>query len=295
MKPAAFNYLRPTDLTEALEYLKLYGEDAKVISGGQSLVPLLNMRLATPYYLIDISRLEELKYIRKDHGFIRMGALTRHVEVENSPMIKTDCPLLTEAVSYIGHSQIRNRGTIGGSIAHGDPSAELPVVLSALRGEIVIIGLDGERMVSPDEFFLTYMLTNLDPIEIVKEVRFPVLPIRSGFAFVEKARRHGDFALVEAAAVIALDEKGCISDARLAIGGVHPVPVVLTEIEEKLMGQKPTNALFEHVSQLVKDLVDPEEDLHATVDYRRQLASVLTKRALILANNRLNEGGIKVG
>ena len=172
MKPAKFEYLRPDTLQEALQLLDEYGEDAKIISGGQSLIPLLNMRLSTPNYLIDISRVENLEYIREENDYIAIGALTKHAQVERSELIKEKCALLSEAVRSVGNRQIRNLGTMGGTIAHADPSAEIPCVLSALRGEIVIANAEEERIVSPDEFFLTYLLTSLEPTEMVKEVPF---------------------------------------------------------------------------------------------------------------------------
>jgi CO/xanthine dehydrogenase FAD-binding subunit len=283
MKPAKFEYLCPATLSEAVDYLSEYGEEAKILSGGQSLIPLMNMRLSTPGYLIDLGRLKELQYIREENNEIVIGATTRHIDVEKSPLVKERCPLLHQAIQYVGHLQIRHRGTIGGSIAHADPSAELPCVLSALRGTIVIASSDGEQEVSPEEFFLTYLLTSLEPTEMVKEVRFPCLSPTSGYAFVEKARRHGDFGMVEVAAVLDFDDEGTISFARLSLGGANPVPCVPEEIEEFLIGKKPTGELFHEASENVKEFIDPESDIHGSADYRRHLASVLTKRALTTA------------
>lgn len=290
MKPAKFNYLRPTTVEEALELLSKYGEDAKILSGGQSLIPLLNMRLSTPHYLIDLSQVAELKYIRTDNDTINIGTLTRQIEVERSALVKESCPLLHEAIRFIGHTQIRNRGTVGGSIAHADPSAELPCVLSALRGKIVIASLEEERTVTPEEFFLTYLLTTIEPTEMVKEVQFPVLSPTSGYAFVELSRRQGDFALVEVASVLDLDENGLISLSRLAVGGASPVPCVLEEVEAFLIGHPPSDALFLEASEKVKGLIDPEDDIHGSADYRRHLASVLSLRALNMAAERAMKG-----
>lgn len=290
MKPAKFHYLRPSTFEEALELLWKYGEEAKIISGGQSLIPLLNMRLSTPSYLIDLGNIENLNYINKVDDAIHIGAMTKHTDVENSSLIKENCPLLQEAIRFIGNRQIRNRGTIGGSIAHADPSAELPCVLSALRGKIVIANLEEERTVSPDEFFLTYLLTTIEPTEMVKEIQFPVLSPTSGYAFVELCRREGDFALVEVASVIDLDKNGLISFSRLAVGGVNPIPCVLEEVEEFLIGQEPSEVLFLEASEKVKELIDPEDDMHGSADYRRQLASVLTNSALSIAVERASKG-----
>ncbi|SDM40550.1 xanthine dehydrogenase family protein subunit M [Bacillus sp. OK048] len=290
MKPAKFEFLRPVTIEEAIEYLEEYGEDAKIISGGQSLIPVLNMRLSTPKYLIDVSRIKELNYIKKEGSVLAIGALTRHYEVEESELVKKYCPLLTEGMKNVGHPQIRSRGTIGGSIAHADPSAELPCMLSVLRGEIVIIGPDGERTVPTDEFFLTYLLTSLEPTELVKEIRFPIINENFGSAFIEMTRRHGDFALVEVAAVVGLDEEGTFSFVQLAVGGAGPTPIILEEIEDFLIGKEPTEQVIEEAVEAIEDYLDPEGDLHSSAEYRVHLASVLTKRALQTAINRVPKG-----
>ncbi|MBT2605215.1 xanthine dehydrogenase family protein subunit M [Bacillus sp. ISL-53] len=290
MKPAKFEFLRPATIEDAVQYLADYGEDAKIISGGQSLIPVLNMRLSTPKYLIDVSRIKELNYIKKDSSVIKIGALTRHYEVEESELVRKYCPLLTEGMKNVGHPQIRSRGTIGGSIAHADPSAELPCILSALRGEIVIIGPDGERTVPTDEFFLTYLLTSLEPTELVKEIRFPIINENHGTAFIEMTRRHGDFALVEVASVVGIDEQGNFSSVQLAVGGAGPTPIVLEDIEDFLIGKEPTEHVIEEAVSSIKDYLDPEGDLHSSAEYRIHLASVLTKRALQTAIKRVPKG-----
>lgn len=286
MKPPKFNYLRPKTLNEALSFLEEHGDDSKIISGGQSLIPLLSMRLSTPDYLIDLGKLEELSYIQKENNHIKIGAMTRQSEIENSDMVSKHCPILQEAIQHVGYPQIRNQGTIGGSIAHADPSAELPCVISALRGQIVIAGSDGDRIVSPEEFFLTYLLTTLDETELIKEVRFPILSERSGSAYVEVSRRAGDFALVGVAATLELDEAGSISLVQLAVSGANPTPCVLDNVESYLLGKKPSESLFAEASDLVEDLIDPDGDLHGSADYRRQLSKVLTKSTLEKAFNR---------
>lgn len=290
MKPASFEYLRPASLEEALQYLADLGEDAKIIAGGQSLIPVLNMRLSTPKYLIDIGRVEGLSYIREEDGYLAIGALTRHVELEQSPLVAKHCPLLLEAVKWIGHAQIRQRGTVGGSIAHADPSAELPCVLAALRGEIVIAHADGEETLAAEEFFLTYLLTSLQPDQMIKEVRFPVISNAAGYAFTEVARRHGDFALVEVAAVVELNENQEIALARLAAGGANPVPCVLESVEDFLIGKAADNCLLEEAGEMASESVDPDGDLHGSASYRRSLVKTLTKRALQTAIQRA--GGI---
>ncbi|PGS48471.1 xanthine dehydrogenase family protein subunit M [Bacillus sp. AFS041924] len=293
MKPAAFNYLRPTDLEEALGYLSEYGEDAKILSGGQSLIPVLNMRLSTPNYLIDVSKISDLNYIRQNDGYIAIGALTKHIEIEESTLIKEHIPLLAEAIRYVGHTQIRNRGTIGGSIAHGDPSAELPCVLTALRGEIVITSLEGEVILTPEEFFLTFLLTSLQADQLIKEVRFPVIKKSSGTSFEEVSRRYGDFAIAEVATVVDVNEEGKFTNAQIAVGGVNPVPTVLGEVEEFLIGKQPSNDVFEKVHEITMESVEPESDLHGTAEYRRELAGTLVVRALKKAFNRAQKGEIE--
>ncbi|MFD2001247.1 FAD binding domain-containing protein [Peribacillus frigoritolerans] len=292
MKPAKFNYLRPSSLEEAVHYLSEYGDDAKVLSGGQSLIPLLNMRLSTPKYIIDIGRVGGLSYIHADGESLVIGALTKHRDIEKSKLVKEKCPLLSEAIRWVGHEQIRNRGTVGGSIAHGDPSAELPCVLTALRGEIVLADENGEEIVSPEEFFLTYMLTSLQPDQLVKEIRFPIIKPASGSAFVEVARRHGDFGLVEVAAVVDLSEEGSFSEVKLAIGGVNSIPTALEDVERLLFGKEPNEELFKKASDLTMELVEPESDLHGTAEYRRELSGTMVIRALKKATIRAQGGRV---
>jgi CO/xanthine dehydrogenase FAD-binding subunit len=290
MKPPKFSYKRPSNYYEALDLLAEYGEDAKIMSGGQSLIPILNMRLSTPDYIIDLSRVDELKGIRQEGDMIVIGGMTRHIDVENSELIKQKCPLLFEAIRWVGHTQIRNRGTIGGSIAHADPSAELPCVLTALRGEIVIVSKEEEMIVSPEEFFLSFLLTSLEPDQLIKEVRFPIINEGSGYAFEEVSRRHGDFALVEAAAVIALDETGRISEARIALGGANAVPFIPEEVENFLIGKKPDESVLKEAAVMQLDDLDPEGDIHGSGEYRRHLSGVLLEKALCRAADRALEG-----
>ncbi|MEH7111717.1 xanthine dehydrogenase family protein subunit M [Neobacillus niacini] len=292
MKPPKFSYLRPNNLLEALEMLAEYGDEAKIMSGGQSLIPLLNMRLSTPAYIIDIGRVEELKGIRDEEDTIVIGGMTRHADVEKSPLIREKCPLLSEGIRWVGHNQIRTRGTIGGSIAHADPSAELPCMLTALRGEIVIVSNEEEMIFSPQEFFLSYLLTSLEPNQLVKEIRFPKIKKGSGYAFEEVARRHGDFALVEVAAVIELNTDGTIADAKIALGGANSVPFIPEETEGFLIGKLPDDSILKEAAVLQLDELDPEGDIHGSKEYRRYLSGVLLERALYKAVERAREGVI---
>jgi CO/xanthine dehydrogenase FAD-binding subunit len=290
MKPPKFSYLRPNSLQEALDMLAEYGDDAKIMSGGQSLIPLLNMRLSTPGYIIDIGRVEELKGIREEEDVIVIGGMTRHVDVEKSALVREKCPLLTEGITWVGHNQIRSRGTIGGSIAHADPSAELPCMLTALRGEIVIMSREEEINVSPEEFFLSYLLTSLEPNQLIKEIRFPKIKKGSGYAFEEVARRHGDFALVEVAAVVELEADGTIADAKIALGGANSVPFIPEAVEEFLIGKMPDDSILKEAATLQLDDLDPEGDIHGSKEYRRYLSGVLLERALYKAIDRAREG-----
>lgn len=290
MKPPRFDYYAPRSLDEAVELLGRYGQDAKILAGGQSLVPLLNMRLVSPKVLIDLNRVRDLAYLRREDGVVAIGAMTRQVEVEEAEWLRQSCPLLMEAVGLIGHPAIRNRGTVGGSIAHADPAAELPAVLSALGGTVRVRGAGGVREIAAGEFFLTYLTTAVHPDELVSEIRLPVLPAGSGWAFEEVARRHGDFAIAGVAAYLTLD-RGRIGKAGLALTGVGGTPVRAEAAEAMLRGAEPTAEVFHAASGKVQEAIDPDSDLHASADYRRHLAGLLTTRALERAAARSGKGG----
>lgn len=290
MKPPLFDYYAPRSLDEAVELLGRYGQDAKILAGGQSLVPLLNMRLVSPKVLIDLNRVRDLAYLRREDGVVAIGAMTRDVEVEEAEWLRQSCPLLMEAVGLIGHPAIRNRGTVGGSIAHADPAAELPAVLSALGGAVRVRGPGGVREIAAGEFFLTYLTTAVHPDELVSEIRLPVLPDGSGWAFEEVARRHGDFAIVGVAAYLTLNQ-GRIDEVGLALTGVGGVPVRARTAEAVLKGAEPAPEVFHAASGKVQEAVDPDSDLHASADYRRHLAGLLTTRALERAAARAGNGG----
>ncbi|HEY8414471.1 MAG TPA: xanthine dehydrogenase family protein subunit M [Thermaerobacter sp.] len=286
MKPAPFAYHRAHDLEDALRLLAEYGDEAKLLAGGQSLVPLLNLRLARPAHLIDIGGLIELAYVRRDGDLLRIGALTRQSMLQESQLFKESCPLGAEAIPYIGHQAIRNRGTVGGSLAHADPAAEWPLVLSTLGGSVVVANAHGQRSVPAGEFFVTYLTTALMPDEMICEIQLPVLPAHYGWSFQEVARRHGDFALVAAAALVGLDAEERMTFVRLAWGGVGPVPEVADGVEDELLGQQPRPELLRRVAQDVAARLNPDSDLHATAEYRRSVAGVLGYRALLTAVER---------
>ncbi len=287
MKPPSFDYLAPASVEEALALLGDLGEGAKALAGGQSLVPMLNFRLVRPRHLVDLNDLTELAGIREDDGRLVIGAMTRQRAVERSALVRARCPLLAEAMPQIGHVQIRNQGTIGGSLAHADPAAELPAVVAALDGELVLRSARGQRVLKPEQFFVTYFTTAAAPAELLVEVRLPAMPPRTGSAFVEVSRRHGDFALVGVAATVTVDEAGVCTGSALALTGVGRTPVVAREAARALVGVKPTAAAIDDVGRRVAGAVRPDGDLHASSEYRRHLAGVLTRRALARAAERV--------
>ena len=276
MKPPRFEYHAPRTVEEALGLLGRYRGDAKVLAGGQSLVPLLNFRLVRPAALVDLNRIPALAGIEERDGTLAFGAMTRQRAVERSPVVARRLPLLHEATRWVGHLPIRSRGTIGGSIAHADPSAEYPTVLAALGGEVVARSPRGERVVTAAALFETYLTTSLAPDEILVEVRIPAPPARAGSAFEEFARRHGDFAIVGIAAVVARD--GGALRVRLAAGGAAPTPLRLRAAEEIV--EAGGAAAIPAAAERARELVQPDGDVHASADYRRHLTSVLTTRAL---------------
>ena len=279
MKPAKFDYHAPTSLDDAVALLQRYGGDAKILAGGQSLMPLLNFRLSRPAALVDLNRIASLAYIREENGQVRLGAMTRQRTIEFSPVVARRLPLLSEATKWVGHLPIRTRGTIGGSIAHADPSAEYPAVLTALEGEVVASGPNGERVVKAKDLFLTYLTTSLESDEVLSEIRLPVMPMGAGFALEEFARRHGDFAIVAIAALVVPDATRC-KQARLATAGAGPVPLRLRAAEEILERDGVTDVAIDAAARRAAELVSPDSDIHASADYRRHLTMVLTRRAL---------------
>lgn len=291
MKPPRFEYLAPTSLEEALALLAEHGDGAKVLAGGQSLVPLLNFRLVRPAFLVDLNEIPGLAYIRQDNRHVAIGALTRQRAVETSAVIRERVPLMADAMPQIGHTQIRNRGTIGGSLAHADPAAELPAVVAALEGQLVVRSARGERVLRPEEFFVAYLTTAIEPTELVVEVRLPVAPERTGTAFLEVSRRHGDFALVGVAASVTLDESGVCTRCAIALTGVGPTPVVARDAARQLIGTKPTPEALEDVGRRAAAGLQPDGDLHASSQYRKHVAGVLTRRALAQAVERAKGPG----
>jgi CO/xanthine dehydrogenase FAD-binding subunit len=286
MKPVGFDYFAPATVDEALALLREHGDGAKALAGGQSLVPLMNFRLVRPQVIVDLNRVPDLGYVVERDNALAIGALTRQGDVERSAVVRARAPLLAEAVPFIGHAAIRSRGTVGGSLAHGDPAAELPTVMTALGATLVACGPAGERVIPANKFFLSYLTTALAPDELLTEVRVPTAPPRTGTAFVEVSRRHGDFALVAVAAQVTLAADGVCERAALAVGGVGPVPFAAPDEAGCLIGDKPGDSVFAEVGRRVAARVTPDSDLHASRDYRREVAAALVRRALDAAAAR---------
>ncbi|HEY2594426.1 MAG TPA: xanthine dehydrogenase family protein subunit M [Chloroflexota bacterium] len=294
MKPPPFDYHRPGSKAEALELLGSLGTDAKVLAGGQSLVALLNLRLARPAHLIDINGLDgALSRIGETPGGgLSFGALVRQRAAERSSAVRDGCPLMAEALPHIGHHQIRNRGTVCGNLAHADPASELPAIAVALDGEMVAESrARGQRTIKADDFFRGFLTTALEPDELLTEFRLPAWPRGAGWSFMEVSRRHGDYALVGAAAVVQLDASGTCTDARLAFIGAAPGPVRAREAEAALRGVPISNTdALNAAMERVSPAIDPQSDVHASAAYRRHVARVLARRALREAAGRASNG-----
>jgi aerobic carbon-monoxide dehydrogenase medium subunit len=287
MKPARFHYFAPRTLNEALTLLADQGDGARVLAGGQSLMPLMNMRLVHVNALVDLNEIDSLAYIQPWGEGVAIGALARDAALERNSTVATRLPLLVEAARYVGHPAIRNRSTVGGSIAHADPAAELPALMLALDAEFEVRNRAGSRTIAAKDFFQGYLQTSLQDGEILTELRIPALPALSGSAFVEFSRREGDYALAGVAAVVALDEDGTISDVRLGLCSVGPAPVRARSAENILRGQRPgPDAWAVASTAVIAELKEPPSDIHGSADYRRHLAGVLTERALAISAKR---------
>lgn len=291
MKPAPFQYYAPTTVNEALAYLAQYGYEAKALAGGQSLIPMMNFRLAKPAVLVDLNNIAELFYIQPHRdGSLRIGAMTRQRQVEHDPLIAEAAPLVHAAMPKIAYPQIRTRGTVGGSLAHADPSAELPAVSVALDAQFRLRSQKSERWVGADEFFLGFFTTALQPDELLVEIVLPPMPRHSGWSFLEVARRHHDFALVGVAAVVTMDGDRC-KQARLVYFSVGDGPVEARQAAAVLQGQEPAPEAIREAAEVAGQVdVDPQSDINASADYRRHLVKVLGRRALTQAFERAISG-----
>jgi CO/xanthine dehydrogenase FAD-binding subunit len=291
MKPPAFDYIAAESIAMAVKALAQAGDDGKIIAGGQSLVPMLNFRMLRPSILVDINRIAGLDVIEETSETIRIGALTRHYQLETSPLVARHLPVLSCAMTHVAHLAIRNRGTIGGSLAHADPAAELPMMALLLDAELRIVSASAERAVAARDFFLDALTVDLTPSEIITGIVLPKLPPHTGWGFEEVARRHGDFALAAVAATLTVSG-GAIEQARIALTGVGAKALRATEAEGLLMGHALETDLTDRIIETVRAAIEPETDLHASSDYRRHLAGVLTGRALAAAWRRANESAV---
>lgn len=289
MKPAPFAYHAPRRLEEALALLGALPE-AKLLAGGQSLIPMMNFRLARPQHLVDLARVDGLASIRAVGERIEIGAMTRQAAVETSAVVRDGCPLLVDALRHVGHYASRTRGTIGGSLAHADPASELPVVASALDAELVVAGPGVTRAVAPAEFFRAPLTVALDRREILTAVSFARIGPRVGWGFTELNRRHGGFAIVCVAAVLEVDGAGRCTKAAVALGGVAGVPVRSAGAEAGLLGHPLDDRRIDAAAAAVAGDIDPGSDLHASAEYRREMAQAFTRRALVQARGRFQEG-----
>ena len=288
MKPPPFKYYAPTTLDEALALMAEHGDEAKALAGGQSLIPTMNFRLAQPGVLVDLNNIPELSFIRPNNGGVSIGAMTRQRQVERSAVVAERAPLVAETMPYIAHPQIRNRGTFGGSIAHADPAAELPALAVALDAQLHIHSQSGDRWIPANEFFVDLFATALEPEELLVEVSLPQMPVRTGYAFEEVSRRHGDYALVGAAATVTLNDNHRCERARLVYFSVGNGPTEAYQAEGLLQGQALTAAAIRAAAETAAAQdIDPPGDIHASTAFRRHLAKVLAERVLTKAAVRV--------
>ena len=286
MIPPAFEYLRPNTIPEAIALLQQHGEDAKILSGGQSLIPMMKLRIARPGYLIDINRISGLSYIKEEGGFLKIGGLTREAELESSPVIRAKYPILLDTAHAIADPQVRNLATVAGNLAHGDPANDHPATMLALGAQVVATGARGERIIPIEEFFLSLFSTALQPGEILTEIRIPVPPARSGGAYLKLERKVGDFATAAVAAQVTADANRAAQNVGIALTNVGPTPIKAKKAEDFLRGKKLDEANIRQASQLAADDAQPSSDLRGPAEYKKGLVKELAKRALTRAAER---------
>ena len=286
MIPPAFEYLRPKTIPEALTFLEQHGDDAKILSGGQSLIPMMKLRLARPSYLVDINRIAGLSYIKEEGGFLKIGGLTREAEVESSPIVRAKYPILLDTASVIADPQVRNLATVGGNLAHGDPANDHPATMMALGAQIVATSKKGERVIPIESFFVGLFTTALEPGEILTEIRIPIPPAKSGGAYIKVERKVGDFATAAVAVQLTLDDKGAVQRAGIALTNAGPTPVKAKKAEDFLRGKKVDAAVIAQAAQLAADDAQPGDDLRGPAEYKKGLVKELTKRAISRALDR---------
>ncbi|HEV8525413.1 MAG TPA: xanthine dehydrogenase family protein subunit M [Terriglobales bacterium] len=287
MFPANFDYVAPKTLAEAVALVAQHGDGAKLLAGGHSLVPAMKLRLAQPRVLIDLGRVADLSYIREEAGQIRVGAMTTHYQLESSSLLRSRCPLLPETAAHIGDAQVRNKGTIGGSLAHADPAADWPAAILALGAEIVAVGPAGERVIAADKFIVDMLTTALRPGEIVREIRVPIPAPRTGHAYLKVRQPASGFAVVGVAATVTLAADGTCASAGVGITGVGPKPYRASAVEAKLKSSKLDAASVTAAAAEVAKGLDVNSDLYASAEYRAHLAQVYTRRAIHAATGRV--------
>jgi carbon-monoxide dehydrogenase medium subunit len=287
MKPTAFDYYAPESLQEVFELKAKYGEEAKPLAGGQSLIPTMNFRVSQPSILVDLNGVDELRFIKEDAGELRIGAMTTQTGVEQSELVSKLQPMISETIPYIAHPQIRNRGTFGGSLAHADPASELPTIALALNAKFRAVGSKGERWVDAQDFLITMFTVDLQPDEILTEIAFPAFPKNTGWSFQEVSRRHGDYAMAGVAAVVTLDGAGKCEQARLVYLNVGDKAIDAIKAASTLQGEEITEESMSAAAEIAGDEeIDPFGSVHATPEYQRHLSKVLTKRVLDEATQR---------
>jgi carbon-monoxide dehydrogenase medium subunit len=286
MIPPAFEYLRPTTIPEAIALLQQYGEDAKILSGGQSLIPMMKLRIARPAYLVDINRILGLSYVREEGGFLKIGGLTREADLEASALIRSKYPILVDTTRVIADPQVRNLATVAGNLAHGDPANDHPATMLALGAQVVATGSRGERVIPIEEFFVSLFSTALEQGEILTEIRIPLPPPRSGGAYFKLERKVGDFATAAVAAEITLDNTGTVERAGIGLTNVGPTPIKAKKAEDFLRGKKPDPPNIEQASRLAADQAQPSSDLRGPAEYKKGLVKELAKRSLSRAAQR---------
>jgi aerobic carbon-monoxide dehydrogenase medium subunit len=286
MIPPSFQYLRPKTVPEAVAMLQQHGDEAKILSGGMSLIPMMKLRLARPGVLIDINRISGLSYVKEEGGYLKIGGLTREAEMESSPLVRSKYPILLDTAHVIADPQVRNMATVAGNLAHGDPANDHPATMVALGAQVIATGPKGERVIPIEDFFVSLFATALQHEEILTEIRIPVPAARSGGAYFKLERKVGDFATAAVAAQLTLDEKGVCQSVGIGLTNVGPTPVKARKAEEFLRGKKPDESNIAQAAQLAADESTPSPDLRGPVEYKKGLVKELTKRALTRALER---------
>jgi aerobic carbon-monoxide dehydrogenase medium subunit len=287
MIPQSFEYFRPQTVSEAIALLQKHGEDAKILSGGQSLIPMMKVRLARPEYIVDINRIAGLDYIKEEGGFLKIGGLTREADLEASSLIRSRYPIILDTAKMIADPQVRNMATIGGNLAHADPANDHPATMLALGAEVVATGPDGERSIAIKDFFLSVFTTALEPGEILTEIRIPIPPLGSGGAYLKLERKVGDFATVGVAAQVTIDTEGICRGAGIGLTNVGPIPVKANRAESFLIGKAIDEAQIRQAAQFAAEEAQPSSDLRGPAEYKVSMIKELTKRALVRATERV--------